>query len=113
LNHAGDLPTAQHTSREGPPTSLLDGSAAASSSARTRRQLAFDIASSPAVVALALRASLVVGTLLNLINQGDALLAGRPVVVGKLLLTYVVPYCVSTYSATSISLRRVASQPRG
>ena len=37
-----------------------------------------------------LRVAVVVGTLLNLINQGDAILGGGQVVWAKLLLTYVV-----------------------
>jgi hypothetical protein len=45
--------------------------------------------------------SLVVGTILNLINQGDALVAGRPLDFVKLALTYVVPYGVCTYGAVS------------
>jgi hypothetical protein len=68
----------------------------------SRRALA--IALSPQVVKLGLRTSLVIGSLLNLINQGDALFGAEPLVVEKLLLTYLVPYCVATYSATSISL---------
>jgi hypothetical protein len=43
----------------------------------------------------------VVGTCLNLINQGDALLSGGPVNWLKVALTYAVPYCVSTYGAVS------------
>jgi hypothetical protein len=64
-----------------------------------------EIAASAPVVHLALRTSLFIGTLLNLINQGDALFGSAALVPGKLLLTYLVPYCVATYSATSISLR--------
>ena len=48
---------------------------------------------------------LVVGTILNLINQGDALAAGRRPDLLKLLLTYLVPYCVATYGAVSFRLR--------
>lgn len=48
--------------------------------------------------------ALVVGTVLNLINQGDALLSGVPVDVTKLLLTYAVPYGVATYGAVSVRL---------
>jgi hypothetical protein len=48
--------------------------------------------------------SLVVGTILNLINQGDALLAGRPLSPGKLPLTYLLPYCVATCGAVSYRL---------
>jgi hypothetical protein len=49
--------------------------------------------------------ALIVGTLLNVINQGDALLTGTHVNVWKLVLTYVVPYCVATYGAASYRLR--------
>jgi hypothetical protein len=45
--------------------------------------------------------ALIVGTILNLINQGDALFRGIPPDVVKLALTYIVPYCVSTYGAVS------------
>ena len=43
----------------------------------------------------------IVGTILNLINQGDAIVAGGPVVVWKIALTYCVPYCVATYGAVT------------
>ena len=46
----------------------------------------------------------VVGTVLNMINQGDALLTGGPVNWLKVALTYAVPYCVSTYGAVSYRL---------
>ena len=48
--------------------------------------------------------ALVVGTILNLINQGDAMLVGRPLDLLKLSLTYLVPYLVSTYGAVSYRL---------
>jgi hypothetical protein len=48
--------------------------------------------------------AVVVGTILNLINQGDALLAGRRIDLVKLVLTYLVPYFVSTYGAVSFRL---------
>ncbi len=44
---------------------------------------------------------IVVGSVLNLINQGEALLHGAPLNVAKLLLTYIVPFCVSTYGTWS------------
>lgn len=50
--------------------------------------------------------AVVVGTILNLINQGDALFTGMPLNWLKLWLTYIVPYCVSTYGAVSY---RIAS----
>ena len=43
--------------------------------------------------------ALIVGTALNLINQGDALAAGAPLVVWKLLLTYFVPFAVASYGS--------------
>lgn len=51
-----------------------------------------------------LAVALVVGTLLNLINQGDAMLGEEPVSLVKLLLTYAVPYGVATYGAVSVRL---------
>ncbi len=45
----------------------------------------------------------VVGTILVAINQGDLLLAGNlpPESLWKILLTYCVPYCVSTHASVS------------
>lgn len=51
-----------------------------------------------------LSVAIVVGTILNLINQGDALLGMMPLNWTKILLTYVVPYAVSTYGAVSYRL---------
>lgn len=51
------------------------------------------------IVENALRIALVVGTVLNLVNQGDAILAGAGVSWIHLLLNYGVPYCVASYSA--------------
>ncbi len=47
--------------------------------------------------------ALLIGTILTVINQGDVLLMGEvtPLVLLKILLTYMVPYSVSTYSALS------------
>lgn len=49
--------------------------------------------------------AVIVGTILNLINQGDALFGAAPLGIAKLLLTYAVPYCVATYGAVSIRLK--------
>lgn len=51
------------------------------------------------VAARALKIALVVGTLLNAINQGDQMLAGR-ISWWHFVLNYVVPFCVATYSGT-------------
>jgi hypothetical protein len=50
--------------------------------------------------------ALVVGTVLNFINQGDALLGEVPVQLPKLLLTFAVPYFVAIYGAVSYRIRR-------
>lgn len=57
----------------------------------------------------ALIVSIVVGTILNLINQGDALFAGAPLNWGKLILTFIVPYLVSTHGA--VSAQKLQSRP--
>lgn len=52
------------------------------------------------MIARALKVSLIVGTVLNLINSGDALLAGRlPEHAWKIPLTYLVPFLVSWWSS--------------
>ena len=50
--------------------------------------------------------ALVVGTILNLINQGDAIFGATPLNWIKIVLTYFVPYAVSTYGAVSYRLSR-------
>lgn len=54
------------------------------------------------VVSNATRVALVVGTCLNLINQGPAIWHGEAVQWGKLLLNYLVPYLVASYSAAKV-----------
>lgn len=49
--------------------------------------------------------AVMVGTVLNLINQGDALFGYTDVNWAKLLMTYCVPYLVATYGAVSYKLR--------
>ena len=48
----------------------------------------------------ALKVAALVGTILVAINQGETVLAGNftPALVAKILLTYGVPYGVSTYA---------------
>ena len=43
--------------------------------------------------------ALVVGTILTTINHGDVILAGNPPDFLKIILTYCVPYCVTTWGA--------------
>ncbi len=53
------------------------------------------------VVIRGVKVAAVVGTLLVAINYADLILTGRllPPMFGKILLTYCVPYCVSTYAS--------------
>ena len=62
-------------------------------------------ATSNGVPRRSLRVAVVVGTALNLINQGDALLGTGHVNWFKIALTFAVPYCVSTYSAVAYRLK--------
>jgi hypothetical protein len=61
-------------------------------------------AAAPGVPRRSLAAAVIVGTVLNLINQGDALFGDKALDWLKLLLTYIVPYCVATYGAVSVRL---------
>lgn len=45
--------------------------------------------------------AVVVGTVLTVINHGDAMVAGDWPPAAKVLLTYFVPYCVTTWGAVS------------
>ncbi len=53
----------------------------------------------------ALLAALIVGSVLNLINQGDVLWGEAALNWPKMLLTYCVPYCVATFGAVSAKRR--------
>lgn len=64
------------------------------------------VACSREIVIPALRVALVVGTVLNLINQGGRILDGLDPSWFHVLLNYLVPYCVSSYSAARNQLRR-------
>ncbi|TMG35415.1 MAG: hypothetical protein E6H88_12585 [Chloroflexi bacterium] len=62
----------------------------------------------PRVRDRALRVAAVVGTILFLINQLDVVVSGMftALVAGKIALTYLVPYSVSTYSALEVNRLR-------
>jgi hypothetical protein len=75
-------------------------------------KLACSYALSEGVPQRSLWVAVIVGTILNLINQGDTLLSGQHLDVAKLALTYAVPYFVSTYGAVSFRLH-AAQRGRG
>ncbi len=56
--------------------------------------------------------ALIVGSILNLINQGDRLIDGHPLNFVKLALTYCVPYFSSTYGAVAFRLFAARSGSR-
>jgi len=63
------------------------------------------------VVFMALKMSLIVGSILALINHGDAVLEGTLTHENlyKIALTFLVPYCVSTYSSVKAIQRHAAT----
>lgn len=68
------------------------------------------LACSPRIVKGALRVALVVGTVLNGINQGGAILAGHGAAWFHLMLNYLVPFCVASYSAAKNELSRSSNE---
>ena len=65
------------------------------------------------VLLTACKVALLVGTILALINHGPAITQGE-LDSGRILqiaLTYLVPYCVSTYSAVRALQRQLSSHP--
>ncbi len=60
----------------------------------------------PQTVWRAAKVSLLIGTLLVLINQGDLILAGVWPPLWKILLTYLVPYGVASYAGATMACDR-------
>lgn len=69
-----------------------------------RLHLALRYATEHGVPRRSLRVAFVVGTALTLINQGDVIFSTGVVDWLKCLLTYAVPYIVSTYSAVAFRM---------
>jgi methyl-accepting chemotaxis protein len=65
---------------------------------------------SPELAKRSLLTAVVVGSVLNLINQGHVVFGDAELIWGTLLLTYLVPYCVSTYSGAVSRVSFVKSQ---
>lgn len=70
-----------------------------------RARVWWGFASETAVIRTSLTVALVAGTLLNVINQGPQVWRGLPVDWPRLVLTYIVPYVVSTIGAVSARSR--------
>lgn len=60
-------------------------------------------------VVRALKVAAIVGLILVLINQIDVLIAGGLPPIWKIILTFCVPYSVSTYSVASFKVMQRAS----
>jgi hypothetical protein len=73
---------------------------------RTKVMACHRLALTGGVYPRSLRVTLVVGTLLNLINQPEALLGASPWNLTQAILTYAVPFLVATYGAVSGSTRQ-------
>lgn len=69
-------------------------------------------ARTPSILKRSVKVALVVGTILMAINHGDALLMGEvePARIGKILLTYLVPFCVSTQASVLATLNAQKTQ---
>ena len=61
----------------------------------------FKLAMRRDIVKRSLIVAVIVGTILNLINQGDAMVDPSKFELVKCLLTYLVPFCVSTFGAVT------------
>jgi hypothetical protein len=69
-------------------------------------KLALNIAFQKNTVYAAIKISIIVGLILNFINQGDAIINAQidRIDITKALLTFFVPYLVSTYSVAQTKL---------
>jgi len=61
----------------------------------------FKLARRRDILTRGVKVGVVVGTILTAINYGDVLLTAKilPLMYWKILLTYCVPFCVSTYAS--------------
>lgn len=73
--------------------------------ARTSPRL-IDVVFKPHIVRGAIQVSLVVGTALNLLNQGADWYRGEGISLFQLLVNYAVPYLVASYSAARNDILR-------
>jgi hypothetical protein len=90
------------------PTNEVGDSESTNATAPVRRPPGMlRLALQPGIARAALKVSLVVGTLLNIINNGEHFWAGHSVSLWRVALNFVVPFCVSSYSAARHEARRL------
>lgn len=77
-----------------------------------RRSLIWRYSTSDGVPRRSLVVALIVGSILNLINQGDRLFEGGRLSLVKLILTFAVPYIVATYGAVTARMSASDEGPR-
>ncbi|MBU2970345.1 nitrate/nitrite transporter NrtS [Pseudoalteromonas sp. C2R02] len=72
----------------------------------------FNLATSSSVILRSLKVAMVVGTILVFINHADVIFNGQITIshLIKILLTYCVPYCVSTYASVDSMLNSDATE---
>ena len=80
---------------------------------RPRVSVFWELATQKTSLLNAIKIGLVGGSVLNLINQGAAIFALDPTQLqpSKLLLTFLVPFLVSTYASTTTRLQFLVGQP--
>ena len=78
-----------------------------SGSADTPRPSVVQLMLQPRIAKAALMVSLVVGTALNVINNGEQLWMHHTVNLWQVGMNFFVPYCVSSYSAARNESRRL------
>jgi len=59
------------------------------------------------ILSNSIKIALVVGTILNAINQGERIIAGSEIFWGSFFLNYLIPFCVSCYSASRHEMHQV------
>ncbi len=60
----------------------------------------------PYILTSSIRVALVVGMLLNVINQGSVFLNGEGISWSQVVLNFLVPFCVASYSAARNEIER-------
>jgi hypothetical protein len=69
----------------------------------------FQFAFATKLVIRSIKTAIIVGTILNLINQWEALFGDSSIEWRSLLLTYLVPYLVSSFSGAMSALQQSSS----
>lgn len=60
----------------------------------------------PRIVRAAIKVAVIVGTILNVINNGEQIWSHQVISIWPIAMNYLVPFCVSSYSAARNELQR-------